>query len=133
MWLCVLEHLINPDKILKQLISILKQDGLIFISVPNVANLTMRISLLFGQFNYSDRGILDRTHLRFFTQRTFSSLITSSEVEKVHVGVTPIPFEIVLPLLNSPPSVQFYRKSFTFLRGSYLSSWATNLLRFLEN
>lgn len=98
----VLEHLINPDEILIQLISVLKKDGLIFLSVPNVANLTMRVSLLFGQFNYSDRGILDRTHLRFFTQRTFSSLITSSEVEKVHVGVTPIPFEIVLPLLNSP-------------------------------
>jgi predicted TPR repeat methyltransferase len=98
----VLEHLINPDEILIQLISLLKKDGLIFISVPNVANVTTRISLLFGRFNYSDRGILDRTHLRFFTQRTFFSLISSTEVEKVQVAVTPIPFEILLPLLNSP-------------------------------
>jgi SAM-dependent methyltransferase len=113
----VLEHLINPDEILFQLISILEKDGLIFISVPNVANLTMRISLLFGRFNYSDRGILDRTHLRFFTQRTFTALISSNQVEKVQVGVTPIPFEIVFPLLNSPRVGAVLQKAIYLLTG----------------
>ena len=98
----VLEHLVDPKEILFQLISTLEKDGKIFISVPNVANLTVRLSLLIGRFNYSDRGILDRTHLRFFTQRTFTSLISSKEAEYVQTGITPLPLEIVFPKLNSP-------------------------------
>ena len=47
-------------------------------SVPNVAHLWVRLSLLLGRFDYADRGILDRTHLRFFTRRTFLAMLTEA-------------------------------------------------------
>ena len=64
----VLEHLKSPETILDQCHDVLAAGGLAVISLPNVANITVRLSLLFGRFRYTDRGILDRTHLRFFTR-----------------------------------------------------------------
>jgi hypothetical protein len=43
--------------------------------VPNVANIAIRLMLLFGQFNYTERGILDKTHLRFFTRKTARRMV----------------------------------------------------------
>jgi 2-polyprenyl-3-methyl-5-hydroxy-6-metoxy-1,4-benzoquinol methylase len=63
----VLEHLRDPDKILTTTRRLLKHGGRVIVSVPNVANLRIRLSLLRGNFDYADSGILDRTHLRFFT------------------------------------------------------------------
>lgn len=91
----VLEHLIDPKEILAQLVSKLSQNGRILISVPNVANITIRLSLLFGRFRYTDRGILDRTHLRFFDSRAFKDLIIFNETEIVYYSITPIPIELL--------------------------------------
>lgn len=74
----VLEHLKRPDKLLQNLNKILNKNGEIIISLPNIAYYKIRIKLLFGFFNYRDTGIMDRTHLRFFTQKTIKDLITSS-------------------------------------------------------
>ena len=63
----VLEHLRDPEAVLKRALTCLKVGGAVIVSVPNVANLVMRLSLLCGRFDYAERGILDRTHLRFFT------------------------------------------------------------------
>ncbi len=62
----VLEHLRDPAAVLRRCIPALKESGKIIISVPNVANIVVRLSLLLGRFDYMDRGILDRTHFRFF-------------------------------------------------------------------
>ena len=48
----------------------LKENGQLVVSLPNVANITVRLALLFGRFNYADRGIMDRTHLHFYTRKT---------------------------------------------------------------
>jgi hypothetical protein len=71
--------------------------------VPNVANLWIRLSLLAGRFDYSDRGILDRTHLRFFTRKTLTELLKSTNLEILSLQVTPIPLELVSSIFLSVP------------------------------
>lgn len=71
----VLEHTRDPMTILKSTRSLLKQDGRIIVSIPNVAHWRVRFGLFFGNFQYADSGILDRTHLRFFTSVTARAMI----------------------------------------------------------
>jgi 2-polyprenyl-3-methyl-5-hydroxy-6-metoxy-1,4-benzoquinol methylase len=71
----VLEHLKRPDIILKNLKELLASHGRIIISVPNIAQIKIRLKLLLGNFDYQDYGIMDRTHLKFFTQKTIKNLI----------------------------------------------------------
>jgi len=63
----VLEHLINPWESLARHLSILADNGLVLACVPNVQHWSILSSLLHGRFDYADEGLLDRTHLRFFT------------------------------------------------------------------
>ncbi len=63
----VLEHLHNPADILCYLKQFLSKNGCIIASIPNVMNHTVVLPLLKGKFEYREAGILDRTHLRFFT------------------------------------------------------------------
>src|SRR5215813_10329262 len=65
----VLEHLTDPLPVLVAINRSLAPAGRVVVSVPNVAHLWVRLQLLRGRWNYDDRGILDRTHLRFFTRR----------------------------------------------------------------
>ena len=87
-----LEHLSDPVAVLRRLTTRLRPDGALVISVPNIANWTIRLSLLAGRFRYTDRGILDRTHLRFFTRTTLVEMLGQAgfEVESV-VGAIPVP------------------------------------------
>jgi 2-polyprenyl-3-methyl-5-hydroxy-6-metoxy-1,4-benzoquinol methylase len=93
----VLEHLRDPAAVLRTCLPALKESGKIIISVPNVANFVVRLSLLFGKFNYNDRGILDRTHLRFFTMRTLNEMMNEASCRVLEVVPTPLPVQIVLP------------------------------------
>jgi hypothetical protein len=61
----VLENVKHPDEMLRRIYRCLKHDGKIVVAVPNVVNWYIRLCLLFGRFDYQERGILDRTHLRF--------------------------------------------------------------------
>lgn len=63
----ILEHIANPEEVLIGFKKYLSDDGVFLISIPNIANWTIRIKLLFGSFKYNECGILDKTHLRFFT------------------------------------------------------------------
>jgi 2-polyprenyl-3-methyl-5-hydroxy-6-metoxy-1,4-benzoquinol methylase len=91
----VLEHLRDPAAVLRRCYGALKEDGKIIISVPNVANFVVRLSLLFGHFDYRDLGILDRTHLRFFTLRTLTRLLQDCGLKVDRVVATPIPVQLV--------------------------------------
>ncbi len=71
----VLEHLLDPLSVLRACGGLLDQKGRIVVSVPNVAFLHNRLHLLFGRWDYTDTGILDRTHTRFFTLKTARQLI----------------------------------------------------------
>lgn len=74
----VLEHLVNPWETLRKLDALLKPGGLWIISVPNIRNYHILADLAFrGRFNYTESGILDRTHLRFFTRESAIAMIES--------------------------------------------------------
>jgi hypothetical protein len=69
----------------------------VIVSVPNVAHLWMRLSLLAGRFEYADRGILDRTHLRFFTRHTLAELLREGGLGARRWATTPVPLYQVVP------------------------------------
>ena len=96
----VLEHLRDPAAVLRRCLPALKESGKIIISVPNVANWVIRLSLLFGKFEYMDRGILDRTHLRFFTLRSAKELLQDASCRVLRVIPTPLPVQLVAPFMD---------------------------------
>ena len=71
----VLEHLTDPAKVLAGVTSVLADGGWAVISLPNVAHLSVRMALLEGRFTYTDLGLLDRTHLRFFNRSSVDDLL----------------------------------------------------------
>lgn len=66
----VIEHLVNPGILLEGVRGLIKSSGTVIFSVPNITHVSVGIELLLGQFNYSDNGLLDRTHLRFFSRKS---------------------------------------------------------------
>lgn len=80
----VLEHVKDPQETLAGLTQFLKKKGKVIISVPNIGFLTHRINHLLGRFDYADWGIMDRTHLKFFTRRSILELVERAglKVEK---------------------------------------------------
>lgn len=79
----VLEHLYDPVGIIRSYQSFLNQDGKIVVTVPNIANIFSRIALLFGYFNYSETGVMDKTHIRFFNIKNLKQLAKESNLEIV--------------------------------------------------
>jgi 2-polyprenyl-3-methyl-5-hydroxy-6-metoxy-1,4-benzoquinol methylase len=73
----VLEHMVNPQLFFESLIPKLNSDVKIFISIPNISFGAVRISLLNGKFEYVDSGLLEKTHLRFFTRKLAYELFSS--------------------------------------------------------
>jgi 2-polyprenyl-3-methyl-5-hydroxy-6-metoxy-1,4-benzoquinol methylase len=96
----ILEHLKNPELLLRQSRDALAPHGQLIVSVPNVANLSVRAMLLFGRFDYKSRGILDRTHLRFFTRKTARRMLEENGYEILDQRMTVIPVELV-PVVSS--------------------------------
>jgi 2-polyprenyl-3-methyl-5-hydroxy-6-metoxy-1,4-benzoquinol methylase len=94
----ILEHVRAPEQVLVDCHRLLDARGLLLISVPNVANVTVRLALLFGRFEYTERGILDRTHVRFFTSSTAREMIERAGYDIVAEKVTVMPLELVLGL-----------------------------------
>lgn len=74
----VLEHLRDPRRMLERIRSFLTDAGVIVASIPNVAHGSIRLSLLAGEFRYRPVGLLDETHLRFFTRQSIQDLFESS-------------------------------------------------------
>ena len=81
----VLEHLVDPAEMLREVKNSLAPDGRVLASIPNVAHWTVRAQLLFGNFNYKPTGIMDATHLRWFTRRSVRRLFEAAgyEVEDI--------------------------------------------------
>lgn len=93
----VLEHLRRPEQTLLRMRDFLNPGGYAVVSLPNIANWKTRVALLFGRFDYRDEGILDRTHLRFFTKRSAEAMIREAgyEVLEFHGGATRMPMLLV--------------------------------------
>lgn len=93
----VLEHMARPEAQLIRLVKAQEQHTRFIFSVPNVAHLWIRLNLLLGRFDYTDRGILDRTHLRFFTRNSMVRMLENSGLETLWVRSTPVPLELLHP------------------------------------
>jgi len=93
----VLEHLVDPLRVLVELDRALVPDGFVVISVPNIAHLYVRLLLLVGRFDYIDRGILDDSHLRFFTERSLRALLADAGLTVERFTATPAPLYQILP------------------------------------
>ena len=74
----ILEHLRDPAALLVRARSCLSEGGRIIVSVPNVARADIRLKLLFGRFDYEEAGIMDKTHLHFFTCRSACRLVAEA-------------------------------------------------------
>ena len=74
----VLEHLRDPAPVLKRAASHLTPKGVVVVSIPNVTHGALRLSLLEGRFTYTEQGLLDRTHLRFFDRQAAERLISDA-------------------------------------------------------
>ena len=72
----ILEHVINPTAVIENVIPFLKENGKILISVPNVNNGDIFLNLLRDHFNYQQSGVLDNTHTKYFTKRSFLEWIS---------------------------------------------------------
>jgi len=94
----VIEHLQSPETFVDGFRAAADRNpGLtLLISTPNIAFVVARLMLLFGQFNYGKRGILDLTHTRLFTFRTFRRLFEQSGYEVIEMRGVPAPFPLAL-------------------------------------
>lgn len=93
----VLEHLRNPLGTLIAVTRLLKPNGTVIVSVPNTAHLWVRLQLCFGRFEYTERGILDATHVRLFTLASFLRLLREAGLEMLELTTTPAPLPLIIP------------------------------------
>ena len=92
----ILEHLREPRRILDESRALLRADGYVVASIPNIAHGAIRLALLEGRFDYSGMGVLDETHLRFFTLKTIEELLIGCGYDIRRIERTKV------PLFNHP-------------------------------
>lgn len=115
----VLEHLVDPEVTLEFLKKKLKKGGFFLISLPNVAYWDMRLRLLFrGDFTYQESGLLDKTHLRFYTYYGFLDLLKRHKLKIDQV----LPAEGRIPLEHSISKIPI-------LGGVVLGLWKGTLMK----
>lgn len=87
----VLEHLVNPEKVISYLHTLLAPEGIIIASIPNVRHYSVVFPLVFkNEWEYKNAGVLDSTHLKFFVKKTAVDLMESSGLkleDLVHSGL----------------------------------------------
>ncbi len=120
----VLEHLVDPWKLLDRSKEILRPEGFLLITLPNIAFYSVRKDLLRGRFEYQDSGILDRTHLRFFDFHSARKLIEGAgyRIEGWWITSSELPLEYRFPLLGRlyNPVRQWLERLFPNLFGAVI-------------
>ncbi len=95
----LVEHLRDPETFLSRVRPLLTRDGRLVLTTPNVANWALRFGLLVGRWRYTDRGLLDRTHLHLFTRKTLLEALDKA-------GYRVLEFDFTLPMPASVPRYQ---------------------------
>lgn len=91
----VIEHLPRPDVLLRDMCRVLRPGGQVLLSVPNISHWYPRIRIAFGLFGYDGKGILDQTHLRFFTRATLRRLVRASGLDILEEQATGLPLRAI--------------------------------------
>lgn len=94
----VLEHLVDPWSALRKLRPLMKPGALVFSSSPNVSHYSIILMLLKGNYDIKDEGVMDRTHLRWFTPKTYKKMFNDSGYDVV--SLRPVSFGPKAKLLN---------------------------------
>jgi len=141
----VLEHVYDPLQTLETYLSFVRAGGTLLVSVPNAVVWTNRFQWFFGRVRYADTGIMDRTHIRFFTFRTARELVAASGCRVNHVSSTPYLARAMLPLIKrvlpngdnngrpnpraliDSPAYRRYMRYFYPIERSIASLWPTML------
>lgn len=125
----IMEHIANPNKLLECTKNVLKPNGLIICTIPNMLFLYNRLKLLVGKIEYSDSGLMDYTHVRWYTKMTLIEKMSEFGFVLTHFdadGYAPLgPFRRVLSdrlckkisriLISLSPSWFAWEYSFVFL------------------
>ena len=91
----VFEHVRDPERLLRDVRRCLRPEGLLLASVPNFGHWYPRIRVAIGRFDYDQRGILDRTHLRFFSRGSFRRMAQASGFRVLKIRSTGLPFDVL--------------------------------------
>ncbi len=106
----VIEHLLHFNELLVALKPHLAQNGKLIISTPNIAHLSIRLKLLSGNFDYTEYGILDNTHVHFFTRNSLINILLSDgykiEIIKASADFGQIP-QVGRLLRHLPKEIQW--------------------------
>lgn len=113
----VLEHLRSPEQVLAAMSRLLAPGGRMLVSIPNVAYWRVRLDLLRGNFRYTESGLLDSTHLRFYTYETAGELFEKAGLRVVRRDMTwRIPTRLgrllAGPIVRAYPNVFAYQGLF---------------------
>ncbi len=100
----VLEHLVDPETVVNKFSRLLKPNGILIVSLPNIAFISVRLGLLCGNFPKHDIGICDQTHLHWFTKSSTKIFLKRCGFDIVTVRPTVPPFQFIFP--NFPSSIQ---------------------------
>ena len=111
----VLEHLREPGRLLAGLVDLLKPHGSVLISIPNIGYLGVVANLLAGEFHYTQEGLLDSTHLHFFTRKSLLEFLAKHGFKAVQLDYVE----------QSIEQSEF--------RARYLDAWPPAVTRFLLN
>jgi len=121
----VLEHLIDPWHALEELLTYLAPNGHVVASIPNMRHYPVIKDLLInGQWQYKEDGVMDRTHLRFFTRRTIENLFQSNNLKTILLqgingGHFPWKFDLLNKiLLNSLDDMRYRQFAYVGIKDS---------------
>lgn len=109
----VLEHLRNPWEVLKFSNRFLSKEGKVLTSIPNIGHNAVLMKLLLGEFDYRDLGLLDNTHIRFFTRKSVQGLLNYAglkPVESLETVLKPEETELRQSYNEFPERLQEYLK-----------------------
>ena len=90
----VLEHLYDPGQLLQKIKAQLTENGIVIIALPNILYWKERLKFLKGSFKYTEGGLMDKTHFRFFDWKTANALISDSGIKiitRTSSGALPLP------------------------------------------
>lgn len=97
----ILEHVYDPLKVLRDYLPFLAEHGKVIVSLPNVMNWLNRCYFIFGMFHYTMTGVMDRTHVRFFTFKTAKHMLEASPYVIEKIDSTPFITLAFLPMIKS--------------------------------